>query len=130
MYRLDRIQNIEVTDYELDERERDFDPQSAVRSTVYAYTGVVEEVEMIVEPKVLNDVIDKFGTNLILSETDDGRIKVRVKATAAGMKYWALQYFATVEVIESKALREEIEKILKCNPYNKGDQKIWDGNLT
>lgn len=124
MYRLDCIQNIEITDYELDERERDFDPQSAVKSAVYAYTGVVEDVAMLIEPKVLNDVIDKFGTNLILSETDDGRIKVRVKATAAGMKYWALQYLASVEVIEPKALRDEIYNLLKSNIYlrNKNDK--------
>ena len=117
MYRLDRIQNIEITDYELDERERDFDPQSAVKSAVYAYTGVVEDVEMLIEPKVLNDVIDKFGTNLILSEIDDGRIKVRVKATATGMKYWALQYLASVEVIKPKELRGEIKEALQNNRY-------------
>ncbi len=117
MYRLDRIQNIEITDYELDERERDFYPQSAVKSAVYAYTGVIEDVEMLIDPKVINDVIDKFGTNLILSETDNGHIKVRVKATAAGMKYWALQYLTSAEVIEPKELREEIEKTLKNNKY-------------
>ena len=117
MYRLDRIQNIEVTDYELDEREREFDPQSAVKSAVYAYTGTIEDVEMLIEPKVLNDVIDKFGTNLILSETYDGRIKVRVKATAAGMKYWALQYLASVEVVEPKELRDEIVELLVNSRY-------------
>lgn len=119
LYRLDRIQNIEITDYELDERETDFDPQNAVKSAVYAYTGAIEDVEMLIEPKVLSDVIDKFGTNLLLSETDDGRIKVRLKATAAGMKFWALQYLASVEIVEPKVLKNEIVEVLKNNRYIK-----------
>jgi hypothetical protein len=51
MYRIDRIQNIEITDYELDEREPDFDPKEAVKNTVYAYTGEIGTVEMLVDPK-------------------------------------------------------------------------------
>ncbi len=121
MYRIDRIQNIEITDYALDERERGFDPHEAVKNAVYAYTGAVEDVEMLIEPKVLNDVIDRFGTDLSLSEEDDGRIKVRIKATATGMKYWALQYLASVEIVKPESLRNEIIGALNQNQYNKGD---------
>lgn len=115
MYRIDRIQNIEITDIALD--ENNIDPHSIVRNVVYAYTGEAVDVEMLIEPKVLSDVIDRFGANLALSETDDGRIKVRIKATTMGMKYWALQYLASVEVVEPKELRDEITGMLKENWY-------------
>lgn len=117
MYRIDRIQNIEITDIALD--ENNIDPHSIVRNAVYAYTGEAVDVEMLIEPKVLSDVIDRFGANLALSETDDGRIKVRIKATAMGMKYWALQYLASVEVVEPKELRDEIMEMLRENRYCK-----------
>lgn len=115
MYRIDRIQNIEITDIELD--EHNIDPHSMVRNAVYAHTGEAVDVEMLIEPKVLNDVIDRFGTNLALSETEDGRIKVRIKVTTMGMKYWALQYLTSVEVVEPKELRDEIVEALNSNQY-------------
>jgi len=117
MYRIDRIQNIEITDIELDAHEN-LNPHDIVRNAVYAYTtGEVVDVEMLIEPKVLNDVIDRFGTNLALSETEDGRIKVRIKATAMGMKYWALQYLDHVEILEPEKLRDEIVELLRNNRY-------------
>ena len=117
MYRIDRIQNIEITDIELDVHD-DLNPHDIVRNAVYAYTtGEVVDVEMLIEPKVLNDVIDRFGTNLALSETEDGRIKVRIKAAAMGMKYWALQYLDHMEIVEPKELRNEIVELLRNNRY-------------
>lgn len=115
MYRIDRIQNIEITDIALD--ENNIEPQSIVRNAVYAHTGEAVDVEMLIEPKVLSDVIDRFGTDLVLYETEDGRIKVRIKATAMGMKYWALQYLESVEVVGPADLREEVITMLKNNYY-------------
>ena len=117
MYRIDRIQNIEITDYELDEREPNFDPKEAVKNTVYAYTGEIGTVEMLVDPKKLNDVIDKFGTNITIDENDDGRLKITVKSSLMGMKYWALQYIEFVEVVKPEKLRYEIINSLKSNSY-------------
>ena len=118
MYRIDRIQNIEITDYELDVREPDFNPKEAVKNTVYAYTGEISTVEMLVDPKKLNDVIDKFGTNITIGENVDGRLKITVKASLMGMKYWALQYLEFVEVVYPKDLRKDIIQKLQVNSYN------------
>ncbi len=115
MYRIDRIQNIEITDIELD--KHDIDQYSIVSNAVYAHTGEAVDVEMLIEPKVLNDVIDRFGTNLTLSKADDGRIKAHIKVATMGMKYWALQYLASVEIVEPKELRNEIIELLGDNWY-------------
>ena len=117
MYRIERIQNIEITDYELDEREPNFDPKEAVKNTVYAYTGEIGTVEMLVDPKKLNDIIDKFGTNITIGENDDGRLKITVKASLMRMKYWALQYMEFVEIVKPEKLRYEIINSLKSNSY-------------
>ena len=120
MYRIDRIQNIEITDYALDEREPDFDPKEAIKNTVYAYTGEIGTVEMLVDPKKLNDVIDKYGTNITIGENDDGRLKITVKASLMGMKYWALQYLEFVEVLKPTILRQHIIEQILHNPYMTG----------
>ena len=117
MYRIDRIQNIDITDYELDEQADKLNHQETVRNAVYAHTGATDYVEMIIEPKVLNDVIEKFGMDIVLSETDDSKIRVRVKANLMGIKYWALQYLASVEVISPSALRQEIIELIQTNNY-------------
>ena len=119
MYRLDRIQNIELTDYALDPREPGFDPQAAVKSAVYAYTGQIDTVELLVDPKKLSDVIDKFGTNIIIGENEDGRLKITVKASLMGMKYWALQYLEYVEIVKPCELRNEIIDLIQNNRYGK-----------
>ncbi len=120
MYRIDRIQNIEITDYELDEREPGFDPKEAVRNTVYAYTGEIGTVEMLVDPKHLSDVIDKFGTNITIVENADGRLKITLKASLMGMKYWALQYLEFVEIVRPDVLKTQIIEQIFQNPYMKG----------
>lgn len=119
MYRIDRIQNIEVTDLELDGREKGFDPKKAVKNTVYAFTGEIDTVEMLVDPKKLSDVIDKFGTNIDIAENDDGRLKITLKASLMGMKYWALQYLQYVEVVKPTELRNELIDLIKNNVYGK-----------
>ena len=119
MYRLDRMQNVEMTDIPLDEMEQNFNPHNAVRNTVYAHTGEIKSIEMLIEPKmILNDVIDKFGVNVILCEEADGRIRVRMKASEKGMKYWALQYLQSVEIVAPAELREDILNTLQNNQYN------------
>lgn len=119
MYRVDRIQNIELTEEVLDLREPDFDSQAAVKSAVYAYTGPIETVELLVDPKKLSDVIDKFGTNITIGEHDDGRLKITLKASVMGMKYWALQYLEFVEVVRPEGLRKNIKCTLSSSVYNK-----------
>lgn len=117
LYRIDRIQNIEITEYELDEQANKLNHQETVKNAVYAHTGATDYVEMIIEPKALNDVIEKFGMDIILSEAEDGKIKARVKANLMGIKYWALQYLSSVEVISPSALRQEIIELIKTNHY-------------
>lgn len=126
MYRIDRIQNIEITDYELDEREAGFDPKEAVKNTVYAYTGEVDNVEMLVDPKKLNDVIDKFGTGIGIGYSGDSRLKITVKASLMGMKFWALQYLEFVEIVAPRDLRMQIAELLKNNNYLQTEEQKND----
>ena len=118
LYRIDRIQSIEITDIDLDVRDYGFDPYSEIKGALYSYTtGTVETIEFLVTPNRINDVIDKFGFSLILSEAPDGRIKGVVKTSTKGMKYWALQYLESVEIISPQSLREEVVSMLKNNSY-------------
>jgi len=118
LYRIDRIQNIEITDIDLDVRSDEFEPYKEIKGALYSFTtGTIETVEFLVTPNRLNDVIDKFGSSLTLSEAPDGRIKVTIKTSTKGMKYWALQYLESVEIISPVSLRDEVVAMLKSNYY-------------
>lgn len=116
MYRLDRMQNIEITDIPLDARDDGFEPHTVAKDAVYAHTGKTERIEMLVDKKIINDVIDKFGSDVLISEDED-RLRVTISASLKGMRYWAMQYLEAVEIIEPISLRNEILELLKNNRY-------------
>ena len=117
MYRLDRIQNIEITDIPLDKRDAQCDLHTVVKEAVYAHTGQTDKIVILIDKKILNDVFDKFGTNIALSEADDGRVRVTMNASLKGIKYWALQYLETAEIVEPLSLRNDILTTLANNKY-------------
>lgn len=116
MYRLDRMQNIEITDIPLDARDDGFEPHTVANDAVYAHTGKTERIEMLVDKKIINDVIDKFGSDVLISEDED-RLRVTINASVKGMRYWALQFLESVEIVEPISLRNEILELLKNNKY-------------
>ena len=116
MYRLDRMQNIEITDIPLDARDDGFEPHTVANDAVYAHTGKTERIEMLVDKKIINDVIDKFGSDVQISEDED-RLRVTINASVKGMRYWALQFLESVEIVEPISLRNEILELLKNNRY-------------
>ena len=117
MYRIDRMQNIEFTEYELDKHEDGFEPEKEAAAATYAYAGKPVRIEMLAERKTLSGIIDKFGTDLWVHPVEDGRLKIKLTAAAEGIKYWAMQYVEEVEITRPKTLRDEIERMLRCNRY-------------
>ncbi len=116
VYRLDRMANIEILEHEKAEGKLN---TKEVDHAIYAYTGKAEQITMHCSKFILDDVLDKFGMDIHISELDEKRFSVKFSAPPMGMKYWALQYLSHVEVVEPKWLREEIVEIIQNNPYDK-----------
>ena len=72
---------------------------------------------MLVDPKKLSDVIDKFGTNINIEENGDGRLKITLKASLMGMKYWALQYWEWMGILKPSNLRKDMQILLSTDKY-------------
>lgn len=121
MYRIDRMKNIEITNYALDVHEDGFEPEKEAAVATYAYAGKPERIEMLTDRKNLGAIVDKFGTDLRVVPQDDGRLKVSMTAAPAGIRYWAMQYLEEIEIISPKSLREEIVRMLKANLYTETD---------
>lgn len=68
---------------------------------------------------ILDDVIDRFGTEVQIRERDKNTFTASFTAPPRGVKFWALQYLPHVEVVEPAWLREEIIESLGKNKYTK-----------
>ena len=114
LYRIDRMKDIKIIDIDC---IKQFDNKKAVADAIYGFAGEPEHIVMHCDKLILNDVIDKFGSDIHLSELDDNKFSASFDVPPHGVKFWALQYLPYVEVIEPKWLRNEIIESVKQNKY-------------
>lgn len=116
LYRIDKMKEIEYTDNKIDDHGKDFSPNAEVNNAVYAFTGKSERVEMLIDKHILDDVIDKFGRDVRITDEDD-RYRISFTATPSGVRFWAMQYLPYVEVTKPTWVREMIVDGIKKNRY-------------
>mgnify|MGYP000711172261 CR=1 FL=1 len=114
-YRVDRMKDIQILD---DPRSEAVARQEA-QNAVYAYVGAPERIVMYCDRAILDDVIDRFGTEVQIREHDENTFTASFTAPPRGVKFWALQYLPYVEVVEPAWLRQKIIESLGKNKYPK-----------
>lgn len=76
------------------------------------WSGTTEHVSFRCPTYLMNDIIDWFGTNVKISETNDGLMIVRLNVSKDAMIHWAVQYADAVEILYPSDLRSEVINIL------------------
>ena len=89
-----------------------------IDNAIYAFIGEPEEVVMHCSKYIIDDVIDKFGASVNLSDRDEDTFTARFKVSLRGVKFWALQYLPYVEIVQPQWLRDEILESINANRYN------------
>ncbi len=117
LYRVDLMKDITLTDYKLDETSKGFSYAEELKKAVYGFVGDDVRINMLVDKSQIGHVIDQFGKNITISEYDDERCRIRLRASKAGFVFWAMQYLRYVEVVEPGEVRQEIIDTLKANRY-------------
>lgn len=118
IFRIDRITNIRILDTPLKpvstlpEYGEGIDAAKISCESPYMYTGAKEYVEMTMQQRFINDVIDWFGKDFRVEDLGHGMIKVCLKANLEAMKYWALQYGKNIEIISPESLRNDVISII------------------
>ena len=127
-HRLDRITNIKIYDapaYPLKKvpgYESGIDYKKISTTMPYLHSDKPERVEMLADAWVIDQVVDWFGKDLAVRETDDPeKIIISLWANPYAMSLWALQYVNYIEVISPEHLRTKIREFLKSglDKYNK-----------
>lgn len=119
-HRLDRITNIKIYDapaYPLKKvpgYESGIDYKKISTTMPYLHSDKPERVEMLADAWVIDQVVDWFGKDLAVRETDDPeKIIISLCANPYAMSLWALQYVNYIEVISPAHLRNKIRDFLK-----------------
>ena len=119
-HRLDRITNIKIYDapaYPLKKvpgYESGIDYKKISTTMPYLHSDKPERVEMLADAWVIDQVIDWFGKDLAVRETDDPeKIIISLWANPYAMSLWALQYVNYIEVISPAHLRDRIRESLQ-----------------
>ena len=116
--RIDRIQNIEILDEAIDQKATKPDLPKHMLEHLYMMSGDSGLVSFDFKREILNDVIDWFGTDIILKEKKDGMINAQVTVNYESMKFWAMQYGENVTVLSPKSLVDKIKNSIKAISKN------------
>jgi predicted DNA-binding transcriptional regulator YafY len=117
-FRLDRITKIKVdkealyhlTQVKMYERGINY---NQLATQPYLDGSNDERVEMIVDPSILDEIIDTYGKEVQISDTGSGKYTVFLKSSAASMEHYAMQYVDSIEIVKPQELRERIKESLK-----------------
>lgn len=119
-HRLQWMRNIQILDdkeyveiKEVKEFKNGIDYENLITARPYMYTDPLEYITMKVNVKRINDIFDWFGKDITVKKDNDETLLVIVKASPMAMKYWAMQYIDSVEIITPKKLRDNIKETLK-----------------
>lgn len=117
-YKIECISNIKILDTKIKplqvlEDTQDFDISNYVNEHIYMFTGkTIQTTIKISNPKILNDVVDWYGENVIVKEKDD-EIFVSFNVNEQAFLYWALQYGMNIEVVKPLTTRNKYVEMLK-----------------
>ena len=124
--RLDRICDIKILRDSVKEKsqvsgmEDGLDLPKHMAEHIYMFGGRSARVTFVAKRKILNDIIDWFGTDITFLDSNDNEVKVCVNVNLDAMQYWALQYGLHVEILEPAGLRDRISEAVKimAGKYN------------
>lgn len=116
--RIDRIQNIEILDEAIDQKATKPDLPKHMLEHLYMMSGESGLVSFDFKKEILNDVIDWFGTDIILQEKKEGVVNAQVTVNYESMKFWAMQYGENVIVLSPKSLVDKIKNSIKAISKN------------
>lgn len=114
LYRIDRMKDISISETGWD---KNINTKNEIQDAIYAFSGEPSDITICCDNGILNDVLDRFGTDVRIIKKDEERFILKMKLPPKGVKFWALQYLPYAEVVEPEWLRNEIIESVKNNKY-------------
>ena len=112
-YRIDKITELKKLEKEYFDPNNKINIKEYLASHPYMNSGKSEYIRMLADHKIIGDVIDYFGDNIRIINTDDDTVEILLKSSEDDMYYWSLQYGDYVEILEPQELRYRIRNTVE-----------------
>ena len=112
-YRIDRMTGTGIAeDRKIPPLSKDLDAYEYARNMYYMFND--EQVNAVIrcEKRVLDHVIDTFGTDCRILPEDENHFTLNVKGSASGLLLFAQQYLDAAEILEPTDLRQQMVQLL------------------
>ena len=113
-YRIDRIKDLKISDTKFSVLRKDQDAYEYSKNMYYMFNDAQTSAVIRCEHRILDHVIDTFGTDCMIIPADDDHFDVHIKGCETGVILFAQQYLDAVAVVEPESLREEMQRRLKA----------------
>ena len=118
-YRVDKICDVRILERQpVKPLAADFDLTKFTQKHIYMFSPYSESVKIRCHNVILDDVIEKFGNEILLLPDGEEYFTAVLRNTPGGIQFWLLQYLQYCEVLEPLYLREEIIEFISKNKYS------------
>ena len=112
-YRVDKMQNLTVTDLPREGLPESFDPAAYAGSLFGMYNGVQETVKLRFENSLIGVVADRFGREVFLSPDGDSHFTVTTKvAVSPQFLSWVFSFGRQAELLSPQPVRQQFLALL------------------
>ena len=112
-YRLDKVADAIILNEKSRKLPKDMDAYEYARNKLFMYSGEMEAVTLRCDEKIMDQMIDIFGTEMNIAFGDDGFFTINVKTSETGALYLAQQFMEYIEILNPVELREQFKANLK-----------------
>lgn len=111
-YRVDRMIEVQCTDKKAEFLVESFDEVKYRNKNPIMYADAEKHaITMICKRDLINNVIDTFGFDVVITDVDSQHVRVDLSQTStSGVKMWALEYQYGCEIISPQSLRKELRE--------------------
>ena len=115
--RLDRITNIRLLDAPRKPEDevvglKDWTLPKHMAEHLYMFGGESVRVSFRMKMKIIDDVIDWFGSDIVFTDETEDEVTAHVTVNWHAMRHWALQYCRHVTVLSPPDLAEHVQQDL------------------
>ena len=112
-YRVDKMQNLTVTDLPREGLPENFDPAAYAGSLFGMYNGVQETVKLRFENSLIGVVADRFGREVFLSPDGDSHFTVTTKvAVSPQFLSWVFSFGSQAQILSPEPVRNQFLQLL------------------
>ena len=112
-YRLDKVADAIILNEKSKKLPKDMDAYEYARNKLFMYSGEMETITLKCDEKIMDQMIDIFGTEMNIAFGDDGFFTINVKTSETGALYLAQQFMEYLEIINPVELRDKFRSNLK-----------------